>query len=118
METAASTVTRIQVAAKRAADVPLLLIVHADDKVRRGCAKALGQAGYRILEAKSEFEALVKACCHQPALVLLGMPLTAAGVAVADTIALLAGCPDTTSIPVLHLSQPKALLAEVRRALA
>jgi CheY-like chemotaxis protein len=118
METATSTVTRIQVAAKRAADVPLLLIVHADDKARRGCAKVLARAGYRILEAKTEFEALVKACCHQPALVLLGIPLAAAGVAVADTVALFAGCPQTTSIPVLHLSTSKALLAEVRRALA
>jgi hypothetical protein len=103
METAASTVTRIQVAAKRAADVPLLLIVEADDRARRGCAKALARAGYR---------------CHQPALVLLGIPLAAAGVAVADTIALFAGCPQTTSIPVLHLSTSKALLAEVRRILA
>jgi CheY-like chemotaxis protein len=118
METAAATVTRIQITAMRATDVPLLLIVEADDRARKGCAAALGRAGYRILEAKSEFEALVKACCHQPALVLLGMPLTAAGVAVADTVALLAGCPSTTSIPVLHLSTSKALLAEVRRVLA
>ena len=102
----------------RANDVPLLLIVEADDMARKGCAAALSRAGYRILEAKSEFEALVKACCYRPALVLLGMPLAAAGVAVADTIALFAGCPETTSIPVLHLSTSKAVLAEVRRALA
>jgi CheY-like chemotaxis protein len=122
METAASTVTRTRartrVASVPAGSRPLLLIVEADDRARKGCAAALSRAGYRILEAKSEFEALVKACCHRPALVLLGIPLAAAGIVVADTIALFAGCPETTSIPVLHLSSSKALLADVRRVLA
>lgn len=117
MQTAAAALTRAPVPSAPTREVPLLLIVDADARARAACAAALTLEGYRTIEARTVLETLVKACWHRPSLVLLGLPLDGAGVAGEDTVYLLAGCPDTTAIPVLPLSDPGITLAEVRRRL-
>lgn len=80
---------------------------------------ALARAGYRTVEARTGFEALVKACWHEPALVVIGLPLApAGGVGCCDTVELLSGCPATTDMRVLTLEDRAALVDDVRRLLS
>jgi hypothetical protein len=79
---------------------------------------ALAGAGYRTVEARTGFEALVKACWHEPALIVIGLPLAlAGGVGGCDTVQLLSGCPATTAMRVLTVGDRGALLDDVRRLL-
>jgi hypothetical protein len=79
---------------------------------------ALARAGYRTIEARTGFEALIKACWHAPALVVIGLPLAfAGGVGGGDTAELLSECPATTDVRVLTVADRAALVDDVRRLL-
>lgn len=74
---------------------------------------ALRTAAARVLLARTPFEAVVKATCHEPAFVLLDPSLGRA--AAEETRTLLAQCPVTAHIPVELLAGSRAL---PRRVLA
>lgn len=77
----------------------------------------LRAAGYRVSRARTAFEALVKATCHLPDMILVDCALPEPGAL--ETIGLLNGCPVTAHIPVAQLasgrSVPQRILNELRR---
>jgi CheY-like chemotaxis protein len=119
MQTASAALPCKTVAAVAALPAPLLLVVEGDDAVRARSVAALAQAGYRTIEARTGFEALVKACWHEPALIMIGLPLgSPEGVGSGDTVELLSACPATTEMRVLTLEDRAAMVDQVRRLLS
>jgi CheY-like chemotaxis protein len=118
MQTATAALTHDPLVPTAAADIPLLLVVEPDARAREACAAVLARAGYRTIQARTGFEALIKACWHRPAAVLLGLLGDAGGVGGDATIDLLSGCPDTAAIPVIRLLDARTALSEVNRRLA
>jgi CheY-like chemotaxis protein len=77
----------------------------------------LAAAGFRVSLARTAFEAIVKASCQVPDLILLGgLPDMDA----AETTQLLTTCPVTAHIPIIHLAPgrrvPSRALLQLRRA--
>jgi CheY-like chemotaxis protein len=111
--------------------IPLVLLVANESAELDACALLLHQAGLRVTTARTGFEALVKATCSIPELVVIQEGLAAAE-GVDGTVAeqLLRVCPATAHIPVISCSalrslfvasglmtQPEALLVAVHREL-
>jgi CheY-like chemotaxis protein len=75
----------------------------------------LRSAGFRVSVARTGFEAIVKASCHLPDLILVDASLGDSDVH--ETMQLLAMCPATAQIPVVRLTPgrriPARLLAGV-----
>jgi CheY-like chemotaxis protein len=94
--------------------VPLVLIADANASSRTRRARQLVGRGFRVAVARTAFEAIVKACCHLPSLILVDGSL---GTEHADdATALLAGCPATAHIPIVRTSPGKRLPAALRIA--
>ncbi len=109
--------------------VPLVLLVANDSAELESCVLLLSQAGLRVTTARTGFEALVKATCYIPELVVIQEGLAAAE-GVDGTVAeqLMRVCPATAHIPVIScsalrsifvasatMSGPGALLAAVQQ---
>lgn len=108
--------------------VPLVLLVANDSAEIDACALLLSQAGLRVTTARTGFEALVKATCYLPELVVIQEGLAAEeGVDGSVAQQLLQVCPATAHIPVISCSalrsifiasasmtQPEALLSAVQ----
>jgi CheY-like chemotaxis protein len=107
--------------------IPLVLLVANESAELDACVLLLNQAGLRVTTARTGFEALVKATCYIPELVVIQEGL-AATEGVDGTVAeqLLRVCPATAHIPVISCSalrslyvasasmtRPEALLAAV-----
>ena len=90
-------------------------VLIADTNARTLAARAeqLLAAGLKVSQARTAFEAIVKASCHVPDFILLDGSLRE--LTVADTLHLLTTCPVTAHIPIFQLSPgrrvPRRVLA-------
>ena len=98
---------------------PHVLIADADPASRQEREEHLRAAGVRVLTARTGFEAIVKASCQMPDLIVLDESL--GELEVAETARLLTICPVTAKTPVLCLRArrkvPSRVLAGLRRCL-
>jgi CheY-like chemotaxis protein len=92
--------------------LPHALVADADTESRLRRARQLQTRGYRVSVARTAFEAIVKASCHVPDLILVDDSLGSSDVA--DTIALLSTCPATSHIPIVRLTPGRRLPSRVR----
>jgi DNA-binding response OmpR family regulator len=96
---------------------PHVLVAAANPSTRLEREQYLKAAGARVLTARTGFEAIVKASCQMPDLIILDESL--GEVEVAETARLLTICPVTAQTPVLCLRErrkvPLRVLARLRR---
>ena len=96
---------------------PHVLIADANAASRQEREEQLRAAGARVLTARTGFEAIVKASCQLPDLIVLDESL--GDTEVAETARLLTICPVTAQTPVLCLRArrrvPLRVLAGLRR---
>jgi CheY-like chemotaxis protein len=94
-----------------------VLIADMDSTTRAAREQQLLALGHRVSVARTAFEAIVKASCHVPDLILLDGSL--ADIAASEAGELLTTCPVTSHIPIVRLSSrrlvPQRVLAELRR---
>jgi CheY-like chemotaxis protein len=91
--------------------MPLVLLADPDAASRARRAGELLDRGARVALARTPFEAIVKASCHVPDVILVDSCLDADGADV--TIQLLSTCPATAHIPVFRLKAGRRLPARV-----
>ena len=100
-----------------AGHTPYVLVADADQASRAEREQQLRGAGVRVLIARTSFEAIVKAACQLPDLIVLDESL--GEVEVTETARLLTICPITAQTPVLRLRArrrvPLRVLAGLRR---
>ncbi|HEX9364985.1 MAG TPA: hypothetical protein VF921_00065 [Vicinamibacterales bacterium] len=89
------------------AALPLVLIADADPGSRVRRARQLADRGFRVAVARTAFEAIVKASCHLPDLILVDASLGNADAQ--GTSELLSGCPATAHIPIVRLTPGRRL---------
>lgn len=96
---------------------PHVLVADADALSRQQREQHLKAAGARVVMARTGFEAIVKASCQMPDLIVLDESL--GEIEVAETARLLTICPVTAQTPVLCLRArrkvPLRVLAGLRR---
>jgi CheY-like chemotaxis protein len=96
---------------------PHVLVADADAASRQVREQQLRAAGARVLAARTGFEAIVKASCQLPDLIVLDESL--GEIEMAETARLLTICPVTAQTPVLCLRArrrvPLRVLAGLRR---
>jgi len=99
---------------------PHILIADSNADSRANRQQQLSAAGYRVSVARTGFEAIVKASCHIPDLIVIDPSL--GDIDAEETGRLLTTCPVTAHIPVVTLSPgrrvPMRALTRVRRAAA
>jgi len=99
--------------------LPLALIAAANPASRVRRTRQLEDRGFRVAVARTGFEAIVKASCQMPDLIVLDESL--GELEVAETARLLTICPVTAHTPVLCLRArrkvPSRVLAGLRRCL-
>lgn len=106
--------------ARRSADVTIahVLIADGDAASRDARESQLRAAGLRVSVARTGFEAIVKASCHVPDLILLDDSLS--DIEAAETARLLRTCPMTAHIAVVRLTHgrrvPRRVLSGLSRA--
>lgn len=95
-----------------------VLVADMNDRSRARRRSQLHESGYLVTLARTSFEAIVKACCQMPDLVVLDDSL--GNIEVEETARLLATCPATAHIPVLRLGTgrrlPQRVLTRLQRA--
>jgi CheY-like chemotaxis protein len=90
-------------------------VLIADTNARTLAARAeqLLAAGLKVSQARTSFEAIVKASCHVPDFILLDGSI--GDLTAADTLQLLTTCPVTAHIPIFRLAPgrrvPRRVLA-------
>jgi CheY-like chemotaxis protein len=109
-ETAAVPTTAISIA------LPLVLIADANPQSRLRRARQFKGRGFRVAVARTAFEAIVKASCHVPDLILVDASLGEA--AAQETSDLLSRCPATAHIPIVRLTPGRRLPSRVFATLA
>jgi CheY-like chemotaxis protein len=87
--------------------LPLVLIADANPASRDRRAHTLTRRGFRVAVARTPFEAIVKASCHLPDLILVDGSLGHAGAQ--ETSELLSTCPVTAHIPIVRLTPGRRL---------
>jgi len=111
------TAKRQPVAADTASIVlPLVLVADADPQSRLRRAQQLTDRGFRVAVARTAFEAIVKASCHLPDLILVDASLADDGAR--ETAKLLSTCPATAHIPIVRVSPGRRLPSRVFAAAA
>jgi CheY-like chemotaxis protein len=94
-----------------------VLVADADGSTRAVREQQLLAAGHRVSVARTAFEAIVKATCHLPDVILLDSSLS--DIATSETVAFLGTCPVTSHIPIVRLTRGRAVsqrvLGELRR---
>jgi CheY-like chemotaxis protein len=94
-----------------------VLVADADAGSRSAREQQLLAQGHRVSVARTAFEAIVKATCHLPDLILLDGSL--ADIAVTEASEFLTVCPVTAHIPTVKLTPrrlvPQRILADLRR---
>ena len=100
-----------------AGHTPHVLVADADPASRQEREQHLLAAGARVITARTGFEAIVKASCQMPDLIVLDESL--GDVEVAETARLLTICPVTAQTPLLCLRTrrrvPLRVLSGLRR---
>ncbi len=96
---------------------PHVLIAAGDTRTREAREHQLRTAGFRVSVARTGFEAIVKASCQVPDLILLDDSLS--DIEATETGRLLTTCPVTSHIPVVRLLHgrglPQRMLSRLRR---
>jgi len=87
--------------------LPLVLIADCDPASRQRRADQLRDRGFRVAVARTPFEAIVKASCQLPDLILIDSSLSREGVA--EATELLSTCPATAHIPIVQLAAGRRL---------
>ena len=99
---------------------PLVLMADGDAVSRDVREAQLRTAGFRVSVARTGFEAIVKASCYVPDVILLDETVT--GIDVTETVRMLRTCPTTSHIPIVRLFSGRRLahrtLARLRRRVA
>lgn len=94
-----------------------VLIADRNPASRERRQSQLRAAGFHVSVARTGFEAIVKATCHVPDLILIDESLE--DIEAAETGRLITTCPVTAHIPVIHLSSgrrvPQRVFSEMRR---
>lgn len=94
-----------------------VLIADGEESSRESLVTELRSAGFRVSVARTGFEAIVKATCHLPDLILLDENLPDMGAD--DTGRLITTCPVTSHIPIVRVRTgrrlPKRVLTQLRR---
>lgn len=94
-----------------------MLIADADSTSRERLQAELRSAGFRVSVARTGFEAIVKATCHLPDLILLDKGLPDLGAT--DTGRLLTTCPVTAHIPIVRIVAgrrlPRSVFTQLKR---
>ena len=97
---------------------PHVLVADANPTSREIREAQLRAAGFRVSVARTGFEAIVKASCHVPDVILLDDSLDLQ----AETGRLLTTCPVTSHIPLVCLTRgrrlPRRMLTRLRKAAA
>jgi len=86
---------------------PLVLMADGDAVSRDVREAQLRTAGFRVAVARTGFEAIVKASCHVPDVILLDESVT--GIDAVETIRMLRTCPTTAQIPIVRLFRGRRL---------
>jgi CheY-like chemotaxis protein len=86
----------------RAAAPAHILLADGDERSRDHRGSQLRSSGYQVSAARTGFEAIVKACCHLPDLIVLDDSLGENELR--ETARLLATCPVTAHIPVVRIA--------------
>jgi CheY-like chemotaxis protein len=115
LQTRAAEVTPIAAAAG-SLELPLVLIADADPRSRQRRTQQLELRGFRVAVARTGFEAIVKASCHLPDLILVDGSLGTADAR--ETTELLSTCPATAHIPIVRLTPGRRLPSRVLGAAA
>ena len=94
-----------------------VLVADSDETSRGSLVGELRAAGLRVSVARTGFEAIVKATCHLPDLILLDENLPDLGAN--DTGRLITTCPVTSHIPIVRVRTgrrlPKSVITRLRR---
>ena len=94
-----------------------VLVADANGSTRAVREQQLLSAGHRVSVARTAFEAIVKATCHLPDMILLDSSLP--DINTNETAAFLGSCPVTSHIPVARLTRGRGVsqrvLGELRR---
>ena len=93
-----------------------MLIAAADDRVRELRARQLTASGVRPQVARTGFEAIVKAACHVPGVILLDVSLGLD--VIEETTRLLAACPSTAHIPIVRTTATRRVPLKTIQSLA
>jgi DNA-binding response OmpR family regulator len=98
-------------------DAGHVLIADGDEGSRESLVTELHAAGFRVSVARTGFEAIVKATCHLPDLILLDENLP--DMSANDTGRLITTCPTTSHIPIVRVRTgrrlPKRVFTQLRR---
>lgn len=101
---------------------PHVLIADCNPASRVAREQQLRTAGFRVSAARTGFEAIVKASCQVPDLILLDESLADGDIETAEVSRLLTTCPVTSHIPIVQLGRrnrmPQRLLSDLRRRVA
>ena len=113
-----SVVRRPTAATGATPSAPHVLIADGDARTRHAREHQLRMAGFRVSVARTGFEAIVKASCQVPDMILLDASLK--DLEATETGRLLTTCPVTSHIPVVQLLHGRGLsqrmLSRLRRA--
>lgn len=88
-----------------------ILLADGDTDSRERREAQLKRAGARVSAARTAFEAIVKASCHLPDVILLDDALSDIGALEAGR--LIATCPATAHIPVVRISPGRPVPSRV-----
>ena len=101
---------------------PHVLIADRNPASRAAREQQLRTSGFRVSVARTGFEAIVKASCQVPDLILLDESLEQGDIETAEVSRLLTTCPVTSHIPIVRLTRrnrmPQRLLSDLRRRVA
>ncbi len=118
LTTEARPVVRLPTSRSMPLGAPLVLIADADATSRDARENQLRLAGFRVAVARTGFEAIVKASCQMPDIILLDGSLS--DIKATEIGRLLTTCPVTAHIPVVRLLHgrglPQRTLSRLRRA--
>jgi CheY-like chemotaxis protein len=95
---------------------PHVLIADGNAESRNARETQLRTAGIRVSVARTGFEAIVKASCHVPDLILLGDSM--ADIEIEETVRLLRTCPVTAHIGIVRLTRGRRVPRRVLSGLA
>ena len=93
-----------------------VLVAACDDGVRGARERQLTSSGLRVRLARTGFEAIVKACCHLPRMILLDPSLGSDEVE--ETSRMLSTCPSTAHIPIVKLTPRRGVPRRILQHLA
>ncbi len=91
---------------------PLALVADANAESCARRARQLEARGFHVALARTPFEAIVKASCHLPDLILVDTSLGEDGVS--EAVDLISTCPATAHIPIVRLRGGRRLPQRVR----